>query len=540
MAENEISRRYFFYGSLLAGAVPSGGFGSTPSLPALGYKSPNEILNIASVGSAGRPFEDLQGCSSENIVAIADVDDTVAAPAYKRWEKAARYRDFRKMLDKEGKNIDAVIVGCPDHMHGMAAMWAMERGKHVYVEKPLVRTVAEARMLTEAAVKYKVATQMGNQGYSNEGARVAAEIVWSGEIGNVTEVHAWTSRPIWPQGITAYPAPEPVPATLDWDLWLGIAAARPFTSGGAAYANNTSRTYGDVSRGFYLPFNWRGFLDFGTGPLGDMACHLLGAPHMALRLTAPTSVECLKKEGTSPIQFPKQTVTRFQFPARGAMSPVTLYWYDAATGPMYKPAGIPETEPLIGGAGAFGRVQMPGGAGRGGAPGAPGGAAGPGGARGAGAPVAAPGGLQAGRGGAQAGRGGAPAGRAGAPGGAGGMGAREGVVFVGDKGFLTTDTYGGSARLLPQTRNDDYKLPPQSLTRSPGHHRDWIRACKGGEPACSNFNVAGPFAEWIAMAVIALRVEGKLEWDSTKMRFTNSAEANRYLHPEVRKGWSLT
>jgi hypothetical protein len=120
------------------------------------------------------------------------------------------------------------------------------------------------------------------------------------------------------------------------------------------------------------------------------------------------------------------------------------------------------------------------------------------------------------------------------------MAGREGVVFVGEKGFLTTDTYGGSARLLPQARQEAYKLPPQSLTRSPGHHRDWIRACKGGDPACSNFNVAGPFAEWIAMAVIALRVEGKLEWDSAKMRFTNSAEANRYVHPKIRKGWSLT
>src|SRR4051794_33649817 len=190
MSQDGISRRYFFYGTLLAGAVPTGGFGSTQSLPALGYKSPNELLNIASVGSAGRPHEDLQGCASENIVAIADVDDRVAAPAYNRWPKAARYRDFRKMYDKEGKNIDAVIVGCPDHMHGTAAMWAIERGKHVYCEKPLTKTVAEARMLTEAAAKYKVATQMGNQGYSNEGARVAAEIIWSGEIGNVTEVHA--------------------------------------------------------------------------------------------------------------------------------------------------------------------------------------------------------------------------------------------------------------------------------------------------------------------------------------------------------------
>jgi len=218
---------------------------------------------------------------------------------------------------------------------------------------------------------------------------------------------------------------------------------------------------------------------------------------MALRLTAPTSVECIKKEGTSPIQFPKQSVTRFQFPARGAMPPVTLFWYDNATGPMYRPAGIPESEPLIGGTRAFGRMPMP-----------------PGAAARAGGP---------------------PRGRAGSSG-----PPREGVVFVGDKGFITTDTYGGSVRLLPQARHDAYKLPPQSLSRSPGHHRDWLRACKGGEAACSNFNVAGPFAEWIVMGVIAARVEGKLEWDSARLKFTNSAEANRYVHPEVRKGWSLT
>jgi predicted dehydrogenase len=503
-----VSRRHFLVGSLFTGALPQGGFGSTPSLKTLGYKSPNERLNIASIGAAGRPFEDMAGCASENIVAIADVDDTVAAPAFKKYEKAARYRDFRKMLDKEGSNIDAVIVGCPDHMHATAALWAMERGKHVYVEKPLTRTVAEARMLTDAAAKYKVATQMGNQGYSNEGARIAAEIVWSGEIGEVKEVHAWTSRPIWPQGLAEVPKAEPVPSTLDWDLWLGIAPFREFTSGGAAYANNFSRTYGNIPQGFYLPFNWRGFFDFGTGPLGDMACHLLGAPHMALRLNAPTSVECIRKEGATAIQFPKKSVTRFEFPKRGSMRPVTLYWYDAATGPMYRPPEIPESEPLLGGPGAFGRVQLPGAAGRGAIP-----AGGP-------SPGAQPAGARAGRG-------------AVAPG-------REGVVFVGEKGYMTTDTYGASVRLLPESRHDAYQLPAQLLTRSPGHHRDWIRACKGGEPACSNFSVSGPFAEWIAMAVIALRVEGKLEWDSEKMRFTNSAEANRLVHPYVRKGWSLT
>src|ERR1041384_2843336 len=251
MTDNRFSRRYFFYGTLLAGAVPRGGFGSEPSLKALGYKSPNEKLNVASIGAGGRAASDIAGVApTENMVAFADPDSRSAAGTFNRFEKAAKYQDFRKMLDKEEKNIDAVIVAIPDHMHATAAMWAMERGKHVYCEKPLTRTVWEARTLTEAAAKYKVATQMGNQGYSNEGARIASEIVWSGEIGNVTEVHAWPNRPIWPHGLSELPAEEAVPDTLDWDTWLGVASMRPYSPA-------------------YVPFNWRGWFDFGCGALGD-------------------------------------------------------------------------------------------------------------------------------------------------------------------------------------------------------------------------------------------------------------------------------
>jgi len=502
MTDHRFSRRYFFYGTLLAGAVPKGGFGSTSSLKSLGYKSPNEKLNIASIGAGGRATADLNGLAPNenlvNIVALADPDDRSAAAMFKRFESAPKYKDFRRMLDKE-RSVDAVLVAIPDHMHATAAMWAMERGKHVYVEKPLTRTIAEARMLTDAAEKFQVATQMGNQGYSNEGARVAAEIIWSGEIGNVTEVHAWTNRPIWPQGLTEIPAPTPVPSTLDWDLWLGIAKERQYTAGAP----------GTNGRGFYNPFNWRGFFDFGCGALGDMACHILGAPNMALRLGAPTSVECLKKEGESSFMFPKKSTTRFEFPARGSMPPVKLYWYDAATDAAYQPQGVPEGEPIIGGPGSFGaRGQAFSGTGPTDAP----------------APAAA-----AGRGG----RGGR--------GGGGGAGAQNnGAVFIGDKGILTTDTYGANVRLLPLERMKDYELPSQLLTRSPGHYRDWIRACKGGTPSCSNFSIAGPLTEWILLGVIAVRVEGKLEWDSAHMRFTNSAEANRFVRPEVRKGWSLT
>src|SRR5438270_7364520 len=229
MAYN-FSRRHFFFGSLLAGAVPSAGFGSTPSLKSLGYKSPNEKLNVASIGAGGKATSDIHGCAaSENIVALCDVDDKQASAIYKAFEKPPKYKDFRKMLDKEANGIDAVIVTIPDHMHATAAMHCMERGKHVYVQKPLAHTIWECRQLTEAAAKYKVATQMGNQGYSNEGTRQCAEMIWAGEIGNVTEVHAWTNRPAWPQGITETPAPSPVPSWLDWDLWLGVANQRPYS-----------------------------------------------------------------------------------------------------------------------------------------------------------------------------------------------------------------------------------------------------------------------------------------------------------------------
>jgi predicted dehydrogenase len=489
------SRRHFFFGTLLAGAVPRSGFGSVPSLKFLGYKSPNERLNIAAIGAGGRGAQDINGCLTENIVALADPDAKRAEATFKKFESVPKYADFRKMLDKEGRNIDAVIVATPDHTHAVAALWAMERGKHVYVEKPLARTVWEARILTEAAAKYRVATQMGNQGYSNEGARIAAEIIWSGEIGDVTEVHAWTNRPIWPQGMESLPPEAPVPETLDWDLWLGPAAMRPYSPA-------------------YAPFNWRGWFDFGCGALGDMACHILGAVNMALRLTAPVSVEVLSQEGKSAHAFPKKSVTRFDFPARGSMPPVTVYWYDAARGPAWRPEGIPEGEPLIGGAGAFGA-----------------------------------GGAEFTGGGPAAAQSRPPAGEVGAAttgprrvaqGGFGGFAPESnGAIFVGTKGYLSTDTYGANTRLLPEARHKEYKLPPQFLTRSPGHYRDWIRACKGGEPACSDFRVAGPFTEWILLGCVALRFEGKLEWDAVRMRFTNAPEANPYLKPRFRKGWQI-
>jgi hypothetical protein len=509
MPHNGFTRRHFFYGSLLAGAVPAAGFGSTPSLTRVGYKSPNEKLNFAAIGSGGQGASNISAAApTENIVALCDVDDKNAAKTFELFDKATKYRDFRKMLDKEGKNIDAVIVATPDHMHATAAMWAMERGKHVYVQKPLTRTVWEARQLAEAAAKYKVASQMGNQGYSNEGTRQCAEMVWAGEIGNVTEVHAWTDRPIWPQGVTEIAPPDPVPGTLDWDLWLGIADHREFTIGGTGYP--------DKNGNFYQPFNWRGFYDFGCGALGDMACHILGAPHLALKLGPPSSVECIKKEGTSSFQFPKMSVIRFDFPARGNMPPVKLFWYDGLKQTPEIP-GVPAGEWL---------GDMPS------------------------RPVRRP------QGQAQ----GAPAQRPPMPPPNGFVGRvfnwedyqavkaepnprmpnPDGALFIGDKGMLTTGTYGEQTRLIPVEKMEKYRFPPALLTRSPGHMRDFIRAAKGGDPACSNFSVAAPFVEWMLLGVIALRTQGKIEYDPVKMRITNNVEANKYLKPSFRKGWSFT
>jgi len=384
------------------------------------------------------------------------------------------------MLDKEDRNIDAVIVATPDHMHGIASMAAMERGKGVYCQKPLTRTIWEARALVNAAAKYRVATQMGNQGYSNEGTRQCAEMIWSGEIGAVKEVHAWTNRPLWPQGVSEPPKEEKVPDTLDWDLWLGVAASRPYAPA-------------------YLPFNWRGWYDFGCGALGDMACHILGAPNMALQLGAPTSVECIKKEGTSNLTFPKRSVTRFEFPARGTMPAVTVIWYDGCQEAPFRPEGLDAEEIL----GDLPRQPQ----------------------RNAAAPPKPSATDANGRLDANVSR---MAGRG-----------SNGSLFIGEKGLITTGTYGEGTRLLPAAKMKDHEMPPQFLTRSPGHYRDWIRACKGGERACSDFSIAGPFTEWILLGAIAMRFEGKLEWDSAKMRVTNNAAANEFIKPKLRKGWTI-
>ena len=288
-----------------------------------GYRAPSDTLNVACIGVGGMGRNDVKGMDGENLVALCDVDWNAAEDAFRSYPKARRYKDYREMLDKELKNIDAVTVSTPDHSHAAAAMRALKAGKHVYCQKPLARTLGEVRALkAEAASRPKQTTQMGNQGHTNEGTRQIREWVEAGAIGTVREVHYWTNRPIWPQGMDRPTQMHTPPATLDWNLWLGPAPERPYNPA-------------------YAPFNWRGWWDFGTGALGDMACHGMDAAFWGLDLGYPTRVE----PETSKLYdetAPKVSRVTYDFPARGDRPAVKVIWRDGGLWPP-RPAGLPET-----------------------------------------------------------------------------------------------------------------------------------------------------------------------------------------------------
>jgi hypothetical protein len=570
MSDNRFSRRHFFYGSMLAGAIPAGGFGSVPSLSMLGYKSPNEKLNIASIGAGGRPFSDLQSAVAgvENVVALADVDWNRGQQGFSTYEKATKYKDFRQMLDKSGKEIDAVIIGTPDHNHTYCALTCMQLGKHVYVEKPLTRVAWEARLLAAAQAKYpKIATQMGNQGYSHEATRVACEIIWSGEIGDVTEAHSFNGMPSWPQEMPRIPAPTRVPDTLNWDAWLGTAAWREFTVGDKEYADFSQSRRGGGARaaapaaapaaaagapaaarggggggggqdyGFYLPFNWRGFVDFGSSLIGDWGVHQFGPANWALQLDPKylISVECTSRSMMPNFTFPNYMTIKYEFGPRPGMPPVNVFWYQKAGGDAYLPPGMTAEEARqIPGTGPQLTPAVGGGGGRGGAGGRAGAVAGAGAGRaGAGAGRAARGAAPAVAGGE------APAAPAGRGGGARQQSSGYNLIFVGSKGYLGTSARGEGVGLLPGKRWAEYKLPTPYLQRSPGHQRDWVRACKGGAPACSNFSIAGPYTEWLVLGSAALHTDGKLMWNNTTGEFTNGKQVLQWVKPTYRKGWEV-
>jgi predicted dehydrogenase len=326
-----INRRRFIYYSAIAAAgatILPGCVGPRPN-----YKSPNEKLNIGAIGVGGKGATDIEGCATENIVALADVDTNTLAKAGQKYPGARQYQDYREMLEKQ-KDLDAVIISTPDHHHYFASMLALEYRKHLYVQKPLTHSVWEARQLTKAARAAKVATQMGNQGHSMEGNRELCEMIWAGTIGDIREVHCWSDRPIWPQGHQRLPGKDPVPTNINWDLWLGPAPMRPYKSN---WPDNVDPQWKRAGRPVYHPFSWRGFWDFGCGALGDMGCHVLDGANWALKLGAPTSVEVLETSGITPDMAPRWAVIRYQFPSRDGLPPVTLTWHDGGRKPE-KPA----------------------------------------------------------------------------------------------------------------------------------------------------------------------------------------------------------
>jgi len=417
---------------------------------------PSDQLNIAGVGIGGMGQNYLKGCESQNIVALCDVDEVLAAPVFNRYPKAARYSDFRVMLEKE-KTIDAVIIGTPDHAHAAVSMAAIAAGKAVYCAKPMTRTIFEARTVARAAREHKVATQMSVQSCASEGACATEEWVQSGIIGPVRAVHVWTDRPIWPQSLARPAEQEPVPAGLNWDLWLGPAPQRPYHP-------------------IYHPFNFRGWVDFGTGALGDMACHSFHVIFRALKLGPPVGVNASTtfiREGVRatrayksrranfPETYPASSLVTWDFPARGDQPPVSMHWYDGGIQPP-RPAELDI------------HTRMP----------------------------------------------------------------EEGLYFVGDKGVLWSG-FSGGPKLLADSLKRSFTPPEKTVPRTIGHYKEWIAAAKGGKPANCNFDFASLITETALLGVIAQRTGRPLIWDSEAMRITNDQAADRLVRPQYREGWTL-
>jgi len=471
MASKKSTRRSFIKNTTLA----AGSFFIVPRhVLGRGFIAPSDKLNIAGIGAGGKADVNLPYAynnGAENITALCDVDDRMAVNARKLWPNAPYYRDYREMLDKEHKNIDAVIITTPDHMHAVQALAAMQLGKHVYVEKPLTHDIYEARILTQAAQKYKVVTQMGNQGSSGDDTRNVETWIQSGLIGAVHTVHVWTNRPVWPQGIPTPAGKFEIPKEVDWDLWLGTAPVRDFNPA-------------------YLPATWRGWVDFGSGSLGDMGCHFIDVPFRALKLGYPVSVACsvgsvytgFFKEAFYTDSYPPSSKINIRFPARKNMPAVELIWYDGGIQPDRPNELLPDE--LFGE--WDGGILFEGTKGK----------------------------LMAG-------------------------------LFGRNPTLLPTEKM--KVIKLPRSKF------PYVEGGAEGHQAQWVQACKKGFGAytSSSFDVAGPLTETVLMGNLAIRSynikEGnnfpgrkKLLWDGANMRITNFEAANQFVKREYRSGWTLS
>ena len=452
-----LNRRDFLQRSLLATSL------AAMSAPAfLRGQNLNTKLDIAVIGAGGKGSSDTDDAAKAggNIVALCDVDKTTLGKRGEKYPKAQQFRDYRKMLEEIGKNIDAVIVATPDHVHATAASMAMKMGKHAFVQKPLTHSVFEARHLRQLAKDKKVATQMGNQGSAGNGLRRAVEVIQAGLIGNVRQLHVWSNRPIWPQGHDRPEGEQPVPENVDWDLWIGPAPMRPYNKG-------------------YHPFAWRGWQDFGTGALGDMACHTVNMPFRALKLGYPTSIDA-KSTGINKETWPKSSQIRFEFPEREGLVPCSFTWYDGKPdgADTFRPPADLTTDIVVK------MKKLPG----------------------------------------------------------------SGCLLIGDKGrIFSPDDYGSSflvrmndeAELKDAKSHEAVNAIPEKFLKSPGHYVEWVEACRGGNAAYSNFDIAAYLTEIILLGCVALRVGKKLEWDGPAMKATNAPEADKYVKREYRKGWEI-
>jgi hypothetical protein len=470
--KNDFSRRRFMYGvATVAGATFAG-----PHIVRAAEVN-KEKIRVGCVGTGGKGSSDVDqvaGAGGE-VVALTDVDENTLNGKAKKFPNAQKFNDFRKMFDKMEKDIDAVTVSIPDHNHGIVAGTAMKLGKHVYCQKPLTQTVYEARALRKLAAEKKVATQMGNQGSAGPGLRRAVEVIQAGVIGHVSEVHVWSNRPVWPQGLERPKDADPVPASLNWDAWLGPAKERPYNKA-------------------YLPFKWRGWFDFGTGALGDMACHTVNMPFRAVKMGYPTVVEVEIASRLFPETFPRSSRIRYEFPERDGLPPCKFWWYDGNpdqdspdrfNNPLRPSSDI--TKEIVDMRGKL--------------------------------PI-------------------------------------SGALLIGDKGkIFSPDDYGSQfyvmlkdeKKYMGGNNHEAVKKVPQTIPRAPGKGDDqamkieWFNMIKDGTPSYSNFDIAAYLTEIILLGSIAMRVgEGvRMEWDGPNMKSPNVPEAAQFVKRDSRPGWEI-